>query len=130
MSGRSVLGPGFGSWLLGFIAGAVLASYVVLSCGPTQAQSEEVATAIHQAAERHGISEAWLRRVSWCESRWTPWVTSRGGHRGLFQFADRTWAWMSAQAGWVGASPYDPWAAADVAAWAFSHNLSFHWACR
>jgi soluble lytic murein transglycosylase-like protein len=114
----------------GFIAGAVLASYVALSCGPTQAQSQEVATAIAVAAERHGVSEAWLRRVSWCESRWTPWVTSRGGHRGLFQFADRTWGWMSQQAGWAGASPYDPWAAADVAAWAFSRGMSGHWACR
>ena len=129
MSGRSVLGPGFGYWLLGFIAGSVLASYVALSSGPTQAQTEEVATAIAVAAERHGVSEAWLRRVSWCESRWTPWVTSRGGHRGLFQFADRTWTSMSEQAGWVGASPYDPWAAADVAAYAFARGWSGHWSC-
>ena len=118
------------NWFLGFIAGSVLASYLTLSCAGAKAQSAEVASAIHAAAVRHGVNEAYLFKVSWCESRWTPWATSRGGHRGLFQFADGTWRWMSWRAGWVGASPYDAWAAADVAAWAFSQGYASHWSCR
>ena len=118
------------AWLLGFTAGSVLASYVTLSCGTASSQSQEVAQAIHQAASEYGVSEAWLLRVAACESRFVPWVTSRGGHRGLFQFADRTFAWMSWQAGWGGTSPYDPAAAAHVAAWAFRNGYAHHWSCR
>ena len=119
------------SYALGFTAGVVLASYVFLSCTPTQAQSQEVSEAISQAAERHGVSEGWLRRVAFCESRFTPWATNaRSGAAGLFQFMPRTWASMSYHAGWAGASPYDPWAAADVAAYAFARGWSGHWSCR
>jgi soluble lytic murein transglycosylase-like protein len=119
------------AWAMGFVAGAVLASYVALSCAPTRAQSPEVQAAIHQASVRHGVSEAWLRRVAYCESRFLPWArNTRSGAAGLFQFMPRTWAWMSGQAGWGGASPYDPYAAADVAAWAFRAGLSSHWSCR
>ena len=118
------------SWALGFAAGSVLASYVTLTCGTGAAQSPEVSAAIHQAAERHGVSEGWMRRILWCESRFTPWVTSRGGHMGIAQFAPRTWQWMSWQAGRRGASAYDPEAAVDVLAWALAHGLSGHWSCR
>ena len=123
-------GKDWAHYTWGFLAGAVLASYVVLSCGPTQAQSEEVAVAIHQAAVRHGVSEGWMRRILWCESRFTPWATSRGGHMGIAQFSRRTWDWMSSQAGWRGASPYDPEAAIDTLAWALRAGLASHWACR
>ena len=119
----------FWNWGLGFLAGSVLASYVALSCGVGHTQSAEVAGAIHAAAVRHGVSESWLLRTAWCESRYLPWATSRGGHMGLFQFHPATWRWMAPQAGWVAASPYDPWPAADVAAWAFAHRLASHWSC-
>jgi soluble lytic murein transglycosylase-like protein len=118
------------TWSLGFVAGAVLASYLTLSCAVGHTQSPEVSAAISSAAQRHGVSEAWLRRVAFCESRFLPWATNRrSGAAGLMQFMPRTWAWMSQQAGWAGASPYDPYAAADVAAWAFSVGLSSHWSC-
>ena len=117
------------AWLLGFTAGSVLASYITLSCGTASSQSQEVATAIASAAQRHGVSEGWLRRVAYCESRFLPWVTSRGGHMGLYQYSARTWASFSRWAGWEGASAYDPWAAAMVTAWAFAHQLSGHWSC-
>ena len=117
------------SWGLGFLAGSVLASYVTLSCGLASSQSQEVAAAIHEAAARHGVSEGWVRAITYCESRWLPWVTSRGGHMGLAQFSSGTWRWMSAQAGWAGASPYDPWAAADVLAWGLRHGYARHWSC-
>lgn len=123
-------GAGWLQWALGFVAGSVLASYLTLSCADVRAQSPEVAAAIHQAAQRYGVSEGRLLRISWCESRWTPWVTSRGGHQGLFQFAPRTYAWMAGQAGFAGTTPYDPWAAAHVAAWGLANGYAHHWSCR
>ena len=117
------------SWVLGFVAGSVLASYVALSCAPTRAQSQEVSAAIHQAASTYGVSEAWMRKIARCESSYLPWVTSRGGHMGLYQFHWRTYAWMSRQAGLAGTSPYDPWAAAEVAAWGLRNGFASHWAC-
>ena len=118
------------NWTCGFVAGAALASWLTLSCAGGNAQTEEVADALHQAAVGRNVSEAWLRRITWCESRWTPWVTSRGGHMGLAQFAGPTWRWMSAQAGHAGESAYEPYAAADTLAWALAHNYAGHWACR
>lgn len=118
------------AWAMGFAAGAALASWLTLSCAVGHTQTPEVSVAISQAAERHGVSEGWMRRILWCESRFTPWVTSRGGHMGIAQFAPRTWQWMSWQAGWGGASAYDPVAAVDVLAWALAHGLSGHWSCR
>ena len=116
-------------WFLGFVAGCVLASWLTLSCADTLAQSPEVRAAIHQAATRHGVSERWLRDVAWCESRYLSWATGRAGEQGLMQFLPGTWRWMSARAGWAGASPYDPYAAADVAAWAFRNGYASHWSC-
>jgi soluble lytic murein transglycosylase-like protein len=95
-----------------------------------EAQSAEVAGAIHAAAVTYGVSEPWLRRLAYCESRFSPWVTSRGGHAGLFQYAAGTWRWMSGQAGLAGASPYDPWAASLVTAWALRNGYAGHWSCR
>jgi hypothetical protein len=120
----------WGVYLWGFVAGATLATYVAVSCAPTQAQSEEVAGAIHQAAVTYGVSEGWMRRIAYCESRYTPWVTSRGGHMGLFQYAPQTWRTFSRWAGYEGTSPYDPWSAAMVTAYALSRGYAGHWACR
>jgi len=117
-------------WCLGFVAGVVLASWIALSCTSTRAQSAEVAGAIHEAAVTYGVSEPWMRRIAWCESRFSPGVTSRGGHMGLFQFSGPTYRWMSAQAGLAGTSPYDPWTAAMVTAWALSRGYAGHWSCR
>ena len=127
---RGGTGMSWRTWGMGFIAGSVLASYITLTCGTGTAQSAEVASAIHQAATEYGVSERWMLRIARCESSYLPWVTSRGGHRGLFQFSDRTWWWMSHQAGHGGTSPYDPWSAAMVTAWALSRGMSGHWSCR
>ena len=118
------------NWLLGFAAGVVLASWLTLSCTGALAQSPEVSAAIRSASLRWGVSESWLLRLSWCESRHQPWARGRAGEQGLFQFLPRTWRWMSAQAGWAGASPYDPVAAAEVTAWALAHGYAAHWTCR
>ena len=122
-------GAGWLNWSLGFLAGAALASWLTLSCATSGAQSPEVAAALESAAQTYGVSEGWMRRVTWCESRWQPWVTSRGGHMGIAQFAPRTWRTFSRWAGWEGASPYDPYAAAHVLAWALRNGYATHWAC-
>lgn len=114
---------------IGFVVGYV-GGCVGMAATDGHAQSPEVAAAISAAAQEHGVSESWLRRVAWCESRYQPWVTSRSGHAGLYQFGWATWRWMSRQAGWGGASPYDPLAAAQVAGWALAHGYARHWACR
>jgi len=120
-------------WGLGFLAGAALASYLTLSCAGGSAQSVEVADALEHASAEYGVSLGCLRNLAWRESRFTPWVTNASGHRGLFQYADRTWWTMSRWAGFSGASPYDPYAAAMVTAFALSHpwtgGLS-HWGGR
>jgi soluble lytic murein transglycosylase-like protein len=113
-----------------FTAGLGLGCVWGASFTAGNAQSVEVAEAIHQAAVDHGVSEQWLLSVAACESRYQPWVTSRGGHAGLYQFSAATWRWMSWQAGWGGASPYDPVAAAQVAGWALANGYARHWACR
>jgi hypothetical protein len=117
-------------WAWGFVAGFALAAWVILSTHFAGAQSPEVAGAIQRAAAAYGASEGQLLRVAWCESRYRPGVDNAqgSGARGLFQFMDRTWVWMSWQAGWGGANPYDPEAAAHVAAWAFSRGYGpAHW---
>ena len=118
------------NWLLGFTAGAVLASWLTLSCSGALAQSREVSAAIHSASLRWGVSEPWLLRVAYCESRYLPWARGRAGEMGLYQYLPATWRWMSTEAGWAGASPYDPVAAAAVTAWALSRGYAGHWTCR
>lgn len=129
------------SWLLGFVAGSVLASYVTLSCAGARAQqpSPEVAAALHQAAATYGASEACLRSIAFRESRYQPgavgkWVLLRGfgwdQARGLMQYMTPTWANLSRWAGFQGADRHDPWAAAYVAAWTLTHPWSGglnHW---
>ena len=117
------------AWAMGFLAGSVFASYLTLSCGTASSQSQEVASAIHQAASEYGVSEAWMLRIARCESRYLPWVTSRGGHMGLYQYAPQTWRTFSRWAGYADASPYDPWSAAMVTAYALARGYGHHWAC-
>lgn len=107
-----------------------IAPSVLLPAPPPPPPPLTVEQLIVRAAQRYGVNPAWLLRVARCESTLQPGVTSRGGHQGLFQFAPGTWRWMSAQAGWAGASPYDPQAAAEVAAWAFSRGYASHWSCK
>ena len=57
-----------------------------------------------------------------------PWQDNwqGSGAAGLMQFMPGTWRWMSRQAGYAGASPYDPWSAAHVAAWAIRNGYLSH----
>lgn len=71
------------------------------------------------------MSPDYLVRVGRCESGLDP--GSHGRYQGMFQFDAGTWAWMSAQAGEGGTSPFDARAAAETAAWAFAHGYASHW---
>jgi soluble lytic murein transglycosylase-like protein len=80
---------------------------------------------------QYGLDETRFRRIAWCESRLNPRAVSPGGHKGVFQFADRTWRWASAAAGYPGASPFDAEANIYSAAWLMSQPGGFaHWECR
>jgi hypothetical protein len=51
---------------LGFVAGYVGGCIgMAATNGHAQSPSVEVAAAISTAAQEHGVSEAWLRRVAW-----------------------------------------------------------------
>jgi soluble lytic murein transglycosylase-like protein len=117
---------------LGLVAGFVLATWVLLSTHFAGAQSPEVAYALDHAAAEYGVAPRCLWNLAWRESRYRPWVDNfqGSGARGLMQFMPGTWRWMSAQAGYAGASPYDAWSAAHVAAWAIAHGYLSHWGGR
>lgn len=74
-----------------------------------------------------------------CESRGNPDAENpRSTATGLFQFLSATWSWASVEAGWAGASRYDPEANTAVAAWLVQasietghrHGRWGHWECR
>jgi soluble lytic murein transglycosylase-like protein len=111
----------WGVYVWGFVAGATLATYVAVSCAPTHAQSPDVAYALEHASAEYGVSLGCLRAIAWRESRFLPQVTNaRSGAAGLMQFLPSTWRTLSRWAGYGGASAYDPWSAAHVAAWTIS----------
>jgi soluble lytic murein transglycosylase-like protein len=82
------------------------------------------------AANQWGLDEQQFTRIAWCESRWDAGARGPGGAAGVFQFVPRTWAWVSASAGYSGASPYDLEANVESAAWLMSSQGVKHWGCR
>lgn len=88
----------------------------------------EIEAIINETAHLWAANSALLRRVAWRESRYDPRAYNRAGpYHGLFQFSYRTWEWMSNQCGTWEFNPYEPWAAAYTAAWAFTHGQKHHW---
>jgi hypothetical protein len=114
-------------WCWGLLAGFALGSYVTLSCGPTQAQSEEVAGAIHEAAVTYGVPEGRLRCLAWRESRFWAGAYNAAGYHGLYQFDWPTWRYGSRLAGLTDATPYDPWSAAHVTALLIARGEGSRW---
>ena len=114
------------------LAGAILLGYVGgcthrASLGLTQSVPE----LIDQAAAAYHVPAARMRRIGWCESNFLPGaVNPRTGAAGVFQWLPRSWAWASVQAGFGGASVFDPYANIYTAAWAMSRNLWGWWVCR
>jgi hypothetical protein len=116
-------------WLLGFVAGSVLATYVALSCSPTGAQS--VPELIDQAAAWYGAPE-WVRQrahaVIWCESRYQNVPNRQGsGASGPAQFMPRTFYATAPAAGFPGASIWDPVANVFTALYLMVRGEWWHW---
>ncbi len=110
-------------WLL-----AITLTAAVMVAGQAHAHAHaSIPDTIYAAAERWGVDGNRMACIAWFESTWRPWVTSPGGDRGLFQFTDSTWIWASWNAGVGGSSPYDPYAAAESAAWLMSQGGWHHW---
>ena len=90
----------------------------------------EIEAIIRDAAAAQGADAGQLLRVAYCESRYNPGAYNASGASGLFQFLPSTWAANSVRAGFAGASPFDPVAAANVAAWMFARGQAYQWVCR
>jgi uncharacterized protein YabE (DUF348 family) len=90
----------------------------------------EIEAIIREAAAAQGADAAQLLRVAYCESRYNPGAYNASGAAGLFQFMPGTWAVNSVRAGFAGTSPFDPVAAANVAAWMFARGQAYQWVCR
>ena len=98
---------------------------------PAPRAPAEIESVIRDAAARYGADAEQLLRVAWCESRYDPSAYNpTHADSGLFQFIPPTWAANSVRAGYAGASPFDPVAAANVAAWMFSRGSASLWTCR
>ena len=90
----------------------------------------DVQAILRAAARSQQVDEQRFLRIAWCESRWNPAARGPDGAAGLFQFAPITWAWVSAGAGHPGASPYDPVANAEAAAWLIATQGTRAWGCQ
>lgn len=72
-----------------------------------------------------------------CESHGDPLAYNvYSGASGLFQFIPGTWAWASPNAGFSGASPFEPEANVGTAAWLVQRSIDqgndawSHWSCK
>jgi soluble lytic murein transglycosylase-like protein len=119
------------TWLLGFIAGSVLASYVTLSCTGAGAQSvpgSAVGDLIDHYAAVNGVPAWRARAIAWCESRYLNLPNRQGsGASGVFQFMPATWSWAAPRAGWGGHSVWDVEANVAVALWLMGRGEWAHW---
>jgi hypothetical protein len=76
-------------------------------------------------------TEALADKIITCESHWrnVSIIDSNGlPSRGIAQFQDRTWKWMSEAAG-VEGSPLEPAKAKEVLMWALANGHGKHWSC-
>ena len=73
-----------------------------------------------------GWQRSWLLRVPACESTWNPYAVSPGGHKGLYQFADGTWASTPYGHRSIFSAHWQPFAAA----WMLRQGRRNEWACR
>jgi len=90
----------------------------------------DVPTLIVDAARRWGLDERVLLRIAWCESRFNPDARGAAGLAGVFQFAPITWGWVAERAGYPGASPYNPQANIEAAAYLYKTEGPKHWGCK
>src|SRR5687767_3995746 len=93
------------------------------------AERVQLRALIVSVSQRYGVDAALLLRIAECESTLNPRVTGRDGAAGLFQVVPPTWAWVTERLGMAGASPYDPVANIEVAAWLMANLGPRQWGC-
>ena len=97
----------------------------------------EGVTTLHQkidvACRQFGCDAKKLKEVAFCESTNNPLAVNRrepGQPSGLFQYKLQTWLNFSQKSGIPNANIWDTDSQIYTTAWAFSNNLSSHWACK
>ena len=93
------------------------------------AERVQLRALIASVAQRYSVEGDLLVRIAECESRLNPRVTGRDGAAGLFQVMPATWGWVTGQLGIPEASPYDPVANVEVAAWLLANLGPRQWGC-
>lgn len=91
--------------------------------------TNDATEAISEAAARWGVDFNWLLRVATCESGLNPNAYNPSGASGLFQFMPGTYWTYAAQIGET-RSYFNPYGAANVAAYMFHLGLAYEWTCR
>lgn len=91
--------------------------------------ANDAEAAIGWAAARWGVDYGWLLRVATCESGLNPNAYNPSGASGLFQFMPGTYWTFAARIGET-RSYFNPYGAANVAAYMFSIGLAYEWTCR
>ena len=110
----------------GLLALPVLSEPSVPVALDTRAQMRVV---IEAAGARWGADGPLLLRIAECESRLNPTVIGRNGAAGLFQIIPETWRWAAERLSLGSASPFDPLANAEVAAWLLVTAGPGQWGC-
>ena len=93
------------------------------------AERVQIRALIASVSRRYELDTDLLLRIAVCESQLNPRVTGRNGAAGLFQVIPSTWTWVTEQLGIAGASPYDPVANVEVAAWLMANLGPRQWGC-
>lgn len=127
--------------LTALVVTAAIIAALLLPAPPAQAPSVELEPELHfvekaQAAEvapepKRSAYDDLADRIIECESngRNVEIIDTNGEwSRGVAQFQDKTWSWMSQLAG-VEGSPLEPEKARAVLVWALETGRGSHWTC-
>ena len=102
---------------------------VVFTLDVAAAERVQIRALIASVSQRYGVDGELLLRIAECESSLNPRVTGRDGAAGLFQVVPATWDWVTERLRLPGASPYDPVANVEVAAWLLANLGPRQWGC-
>jgi soluble lytic murein transglycosylase-like protein len=127
-TGADGLPEGFGLPPAGEEAAADVALPVVfVPFDLVAAERVQIQALIAAAASRRGLDGDQLVAIARCESQLNPRITGPGGAAGLFQIIPSTWEWATERLGMPGASPIDPAANVEVAAWLMASYGAGQW---
>jgi len=88
--------------------------------------SSSVTEAIGLAATAYGVSESFMRSLSWCESKWNRHALNPSSSTGLFQIlVPSTWGTTP----FARFSPWSAYANAMAAAYMLAHGRRSEWVC-